>query len=155
MFRDGEVLPRSEAELNELFSAGQVDVAMSYDSAFVLSGVRRGQFPAGTRPFLLGEGALTNVSFVTIPAAAAHRAGAMVLADLLLDPGVKAIKPDPDVLGQPTVLDLARLSPEQRRRFDSAASSPYLPRSLGEPVQELPAERVGAIEERWRREVLR
>jgi putative spermidine/putrescine transport system substrate-binding protein len=155
MFRAGEVLPRSEAELNELFSAGQVDVAMSYDSAFVLSAVRRGQFPRRTRPFLLGEGALTNVSFVTIPAAAAHRVGAMVVADLLLDPRLQAVKADPDVLGQPTVLDLARLSPGQRRRFDTAASSPHLLRGFGRPVQELPAEHVGAIEERWRREVLR
>jgi len=155
MFRAGEVLPRSEAELNELFSAGQVDVAMSYDSAFVLSAVRRGQFPRRTRPFLLGEGALTNVSFVTIPVAAAHRVGAMVVADLLLDPRLQAVKADPDVLGQPTVLDLARLSPGQRRRFDTAASSPHLLRGFGRPVQELPAERVGAIEERWRREVLR
>ncbi len=155
MFRNGEVLPRSEAELNELFSAGQVDVAMSYDAAFVLSGVRRGQFPRQTRPFLLGAGALTNVSFVTIPAAAAHRAGAMVVADLLLDPRLQAVKADPDVLGQPTVLDLSRLSPEQRRRFNTPASSPHLLRGFGQPVQELPAERVGAIEERWRREVLR
>jgi putative spermidine/putrescine transport system substrate-binding protein len=155
MFRGGEMLPRSEAELNDLFGNGQVDVAMSYDSSFVLTAVRTGQFPERARPFLLGDGALTNVSYVTIPAAAAHRAGAMVVADLLLDPRLQAVKANPDVLGQPTVLDRARLSPEQRRRFDGARSSPYLLSSFGRPVEELPAERVAALEERWRREVLR
>ncbi len=49
MYRRGEVLPKSEAELNELFANGEVDFAMSYDAAFVLSAVRKGQFP-GTRP---------------------------------------------------------------------------------------------------------
>ena len=155
MFRRGEVLPRSEAELSELFSGGQVDLAMSYDAGFVLSGVRTGQFPRRVRPFVLGDGALTNLSYVTIPAAAAHRAGAMVVADLLLDPRLQAIKADPDVLGQPTVLDPTRLSPEQRRAFGTARSSPHLLESFGRRVQELPADRVSALEERWRREVLR
>ncbi len=77
-YRGGEVLPKSEAELNDLFANGEVDVAMSYDSSFVPSAVRKGQFPDTTRPFLLGGGALTNTSYVTIPADAAHRAGAQV-----------------------------------------------------------------------------
>ena len=155
MFRRGEVLPRSEAELNDLFANGEVDIAMSYDSGFVLGAVRRGQFPRSTRPFLLGDGALTNVSYVTVPGAAADPAGAMVVANLLLDPRLQALQADPEVLGQPTVLDRARLTAEERRRFDALGSSPYLLRGFGRPVQELPADRVGAIEERWRREVLR
>jgi len=57
------VLPKSEAELNDLFANGEVDVAMSYDSSFVASAVRKGQFPDTTRPFLLGGGALTNTSY--------------------------------------------------------------------------------------------
>ncbi|MBW3608501.1 MAG: extracellular solute-binding protein, partial [Actinobacteria bacterium] len=34
-WRKGEAFPRSEAELNQLFGDGQVDIAMSYDPAFV------------------------------------------------------------------------------------------------------------------------
>jgi putative spermidine/putrescine transport system substrate-binding protein len=155
MYRRGEVLPTSEAELNELFGNGKLDFAMSYDANFVLSAVRKGRFAETARPFLLGDGALTNVSYVTIPADAAHTAAAQVVADLLLDPRLQALKADPEVLGHATVLDLDRLPADARRRFGEVASSPYLLESFGSPLQELPASGVGEIEARWKREVLR
>ncbi len=155
MYREGEVLPKSEAELNELFANGQVEFAMSYDASFVQSGVRRGQFPRSARPFLLEGGALTNVSFVTIPADAAHRAGAQVVANLLLDPRLQAAKADPQVLGHPTVLDLDRLPAVAQERFARAASSPYLLEDFGRLRAELPADEVTRLEERWKREILR
>jgi putative spermidine/putrescine transport system substrate-binding protein len=155
MYRGGEVLPKSEAELSELFADGQVDFAMSYDASFVLAGVRRGQFPRSARPLLLGRGALANVSFVTIPADAAHRAGAQVVANLLLSPELQAAKADPRVLGHPTVLDLDRVPAGARRRFARAASSPYLLDDYGRPRSELAADEVPRLERRWQREVLR
>jgi len=155
MYRRGVVLPKSQAELDELFGNGEVDFAMSYDAAFVLSGVRKGQFPGSARPLRLGDATLTNVSYVTIPADAAHPAGAQVLANLLLDPRLQAVKADPDVLGIPSVLALDRLRPAQRRGFAAAEDSPYLLADLGRPLQELPADRVAPIEARWKREILR
>ena len=90
---------------------------MSYDASFVLGGVRRGQFARSVRPFLLEAGALTNVSFVVIPADAEHVAGAQVVANLLLSPELQAAKADPAILGHPTVLDRERLEAGSRDRF--------------------------------------
>ncbi len=155
MYRGGRVLPKSEAELNELFANWQVDFAMSYDASFVEAAVRRRQFPRSARPFLLEGGSLTNVSFVTIPADAAHRAGAQVVANLLLSPKLQAAKADPAILGHPTVLDLERLTPSARDRFRRAASSPHLLPDFGKGRAELPAAEVPRLERRWQQEVLR
>ncbi len=155
MYRRGRVLPKSEAELNGLFANGQVDLAMSYDASFVLTAVRKGQFPGTARPFVLAGGTLTNTSFVAIPADAAHPAAAKVLANLLLDPRQQAIKADPDVLGNPTVLDPSRLPADARARAVRASRSPYLLADLGRPVQELAAADVPRLEARFKREVLR
>jgi putative spermidine/putrescine transport system substrate-binding protein len=154
-WRRGQAFPKSEAELNELFADGQVDLAMSYDPSFVANAVRKGQFPTSTRPFLIGGGALVNTSYVTIPANAAHREGAMGVANLLLDPRLQAIKADPEVVGLPTVLDLDRLPEAERHRFQPAGGSPYLLKSFGRPLPELPADQVAPIERQWLREVLR
>ena len=54
--------------------------------SFVSSGVRRGQFARSVRPCHLSEGSLQNTSFVTVPAAAANKEGAQVVANLLLSP---------------------------------------------------------------------
>lgn len=154
LWRHGRTYPKSEAELDTLFGDGEVDFAMSYDAAFVASAVRKGRFPASARPFLLGGSTLQNTSFVAIPANAAHRAGAEVVADLLLGPRLQAAKLDPRSLGNPTVLDRDRLG-AQRGLFRRTASSRYLLADLGRTVAEMPAAAVGPLERRWTREILR
>ena len=154
-YRRGRVLPKSEAELNRLFADGEVDFAMSYEPNFIATAVRRGQFPRSARPFVLSEGTLTNVSYVTIPANAAHQAGARVVADLLLSPELQMVKADPKRLGIPTVLDLDRLPGQIRERFAGLSSSPYRLEDIGKPLPELAADRIAPLEARWKREVLR
>jgi putative spermidine/putrescine transport system substrate-binding protein len=154
LWQEGRTHPRDEAELNRLFGDGQVDLAMSYDPSFVETAVRQGTFPETARPFVLDHGTLNNVSYVTIPANAANRDGALVVADLLLDPELQARKAAPEVLGVPTVLDLERLDAADRGRFPDATDSPYLLTDPGELVAELPAARVEELEQRWRAEVL-
>ncbi len=148
------LVPGSEAELNRLFGDGQVDFAISYDPSFVLTEVGRGVFPESARPFVFSTGTLQNVSYVAIPAGAAHAAGALVVANLLLDPGLQAAKAEPTLLGLPTVLDRSRLSPAQRRLFEIPVGSPHLLEDLGPLLSEMAPNRVIAIEERWRGEVL-
>ena len=154
-FRGGETFPRSEAELSRLFGDGEVDVAMSYDPGFVANAVRRGEFPRSTRPYVFSAGTLQNMSFVTIPANAAHVAGAKVLANLLLEPRLQASKADPDVAGIPTALDLARLGARDRARFGRQDAGPFTLGRFGKRLDELSADRVPALERRWKREVLR
>ncbi len=155
MWRKGKALPKSEAELDGLFADGQVDFAMSYEFGFIRNEVRKGSFPKSVRPFLLGKGALANVSFVTIPANAAHQAGAKVVADLLLSPALQAAKADPKGLGSPTVLDVSKVDAAERAAFESSSSGPYVLKSLGTPVEEFAADAVAPLEARWKREVLR
>lgn len=143
--REGQTFPRSEAELNRLFGDGQVDIAMSYDPGFVSSAVARGEFPASARPYVFEGGTLQNVSFVAIPRNAGHVAGAQVVANLLLEPELQAIKAAPDVLGLPPVVELD----------ESAERGAHVLRDFGRPLRELPAARVPELEERWKQEVLR
>lgn len=154
-WRGGGTFPEDEAELNDLFGNGEVDLAMSYDPTVAHGAVRRGQFPPSARPLVFESGALRNTSYVTIPANASSVAGALVVADLLLEPDLQILKADPDRVGLPTVLDPGRLAPRDRRRLEEVvADSPYLLRDHAPALAELPPERVQALERRWRREVL-
>ena len=124
LYREGHSYPKSAAALDHLFANGQVDFAMSYESGFVRNEVRKGSFPRDARPFVLDDGSLQNVSFVTIPANAAHRAGAQVIANLLLSPELQAVKAAPDGLAIPTVLDPARVPAAQRRALQGFRRRP-------------------------------
>jgi putative spermidine/putrescine transport system substrate-binding protein len=154
-WRDGAAFPGSEAELNQLFGDGQVDLAMSYDPTFFATNVARGVFPERTRPFVLDSGTLQNTSYVTIPRNAANRAGALVVADLLLEPDLQAVLADPDVWGMPSVLDLDRLDEPSRAAIEGAPHGAHTLEDLGPRQVELPAERVGAVDARWREELRR
>jgi len=153
--RGGDAFPENEAELNELFANGEVDIAMSYDPGFVQGAVSKGQFPESARPFLIDGGALVNTSYVVIPRNAANAEAAQVLADVLLDPALQAQKADPETLGLPTVLDLSLLTEAQRAVFSATTGSVYLLDDFGELLSELAASEVGPIEEEWIAEVLR
>jgi putative spermidine/putrescine transport system substrate-binding protein len=153
-WRDGEALPGSEAELSRLFAEGQVDLAMSYDPSFVATGVHQGAFAESVRPFTFTGGTLQNTSYVAIPRNAANVAGALVLADLLLSPELQAVMGAPALWGMPTVLDLDRLDEAQRRAL-TGATGPHVLADLGQPIAELPVERVEPLNQRWRSEVAR
>ena len=66
-------------------------------------------------------------AYDAIPFNAAHKDGAMVLADFLLDPHTQARAQDVRSMGNFTVLDLARLPPADRRRFEELPRHPALP----------------------------
>ena len=154
-WRAGAAFPGSEAELSQLFGDGQVDLAMSYDPTFVETGVLQGTFAPEVRPFVLDHGTLQNTSYVTIPANAANVEGALVVADLLLDPSLQALLEDPEIWGMPTVLDVERLAPDEQALFDQRRGGDHVLDDLGELVPELSAERVEELDRRWRDEVLR
>ncbi len=154
LYRNGNTYPKSEAELTTLFGNGKLDFAMSYDSSFLDSAVSKGQVPKTARPFVLDSGALQNVSYVTIPADAAHPAAAQVVADLLLSPAQQAAKAAPTSIGNPTVLDLSKVG-AFGQKFAAVTDSPFLLKDFGKPLQELAASKVAPLEKRWMREVLR
>lgn len=103
---------------------------------------------------MLEDGTLQNTSFVAIPANAANRDAALVVADLLLDPELQATKADPSIWGMPTVLEVDRVPREARVSLDTAPG-PHILSGLGRPVPELPVDDVADIDRRWKSEVLR
>ena len=127
LWRGGVEFPESSAALDRLLDDGEIDIAITFNpaTAAVLSEV--GLLPTSARVFFLENGTIGNTSFVAIPYNAAHAEGAMVVANFLLDPEAQARMQDPAVLGAFTVLDIGKLSDEQRSLFTDAATHPAMP----------------------------
>ncbi len=82
---------------------------------------------SAVRTFTFAKGTIGNTSFVAIPYNASAREGAMVVANFLLEPATQARAQDVRQMGNFTVLDLAKLAPADRRRFDELPRHPALP----------------------------
>ena len=119
LWRQAKAFPQNEPALGQLLADGEIDISFAFNPGRASAEIAAGNLPDTVRTFVLQGGTIGNASFVAIPFNAAHRAGALVLANLLLDPEVQARAQDPAILGFQTVLDPQALTPEDRARFDA------------------------------------
>ncbi len=157
LWRGGDTYPQTGEQLNQLFADGEVDMTMTYGPATLTELVADGTYPPTTRVLTLDEGTLGNASFLAIPSTSGNQEGAMVVADLALSPDQQLVKARPEVWGQFTVLDLSRLSAEERAGFEQLPPSPVVPpyEELSRGADpELSAEWVPRLDEGWRQTVL-
>ena len=127
LWRHGREYPASGPAERQLLEDGEIDLMPSFNPASAAVDVAAGRLPKSVRTVVLMGGTLGNASFVAIPYNAAHKAGAMVVANFLLSPAAQARAGEIRALGGPTVLDLAKLTPAQRARFRAQADNPWLP----------------------------
>lgn len=118
-WRDGRTYPPDVAAMHRLFANAEIDFTMSDNQNEVVTKVRQGVLPPGSRALLLDEGTIANAHYVGIPVNAPNPAGAMVLADFLLSPAAQLEKLRGDVWGDGTVLDTPRLPAPWPARFEA------------------------------------
>ena len=152
LWERGETYPRDLAALDGLFERGEVDIMMSFTQTNAATKIANGRYPATVRSFVLQDGALLSTHFVAIAYNAPNPAGAMVLANFLLSPEAQLSKNRVENWGDFTVLDLARLSAEDRAAFESLdlgnATVPIAELDrVGVP--EIPSEYWEALEAGW------
>lgn len=153
LWRGGQAYPENESLLIQLLNDGEVDFGMAFDPAAAAAAVEKDLLPDTVRTYGPEAGSLGNVSFVAIPFNAAHKEGAMVLANFLLDPATQARAQDIRVLGSYSVLDPERLNPGQAAAFAALPSSPALPAAgaLGPTLIEPHPDWMTALADEWAR----
>jgi putative thiamine transport system substrate-binding protein len=153
LWRDGEIYPTSGPAQNQLLADGEVDFSMAFHPGEASAGIAAGRLPETIRTFILEDGTIGNTHFVAIPFNAAHKDGALVVANFLLSPEAQARKQDPAVWGDQTVLDLDALSPADRALFeDLPRGVATLPPDMLTPVRPEPHPSwMEALEATWLR----
>lgn len=128
-WRRGETYPEDVAKLHSLFANEEVYFTMSFNSGEADNKIMQGILPKSARAYVLQEGTIANASYQAIPFNAAGKAAAMVLSNFLLSPEAQYEKFIPAVQGSNTVLDLEKLAPQWREKFENTpgrvASVPF------------------------------
>lgn len=150
LWRGGSTYPQSQEDVEKLYSDGEISAFFTYGPGAVGTKVADGLYPDTTRQAVLDIGNISNVSFVTIPANAAHQAGALALANVLQDPEVQlalfeanGIYPAIDLTAIPT--DVA----ESFAAVETSASVLPLDDLLVDAQPELASAYLAAIEDGW------
>lgn len=157
LWRQGRRFPENGPAQRQLLNDGEIDIMVSFNPAEAAVASLAGLLPPSVRTVVFDRGTIGNTSFVAIPYNAAHKEGAMVLANFLLEPETQALAQDIRNMGHFTVLDLQRLTPAQRRRFDELPRHPALPGNaeLGKALLEPHASWMTRITSEWERRTTR
>ncbi len=127
LWRQGRQFPDNGPAQRQLMNDGEIDMMISFNPSEAAVAVTAGLLPDSVRTFTFAKGTIGNTSFVAIPRNAAHKEGAMVVANFLLEPSTQAHAQDIRQMGNFTVLDLDRLAPADRARFAGLPKHPALP----------------------------
>ena len=155
LWRSGRTYPQAQSAVEKLYADGEISAFFTYGPGSVGPNVEKGLFPATTREAVLAGGNIANESFVAIPANTAHRAGALVLANLLQDPQTQLALYRAE--GIYPGIDLAKTDAATRRQFAEVPLSPsVLPLAdlTEHAVPELASGYVAHIEKDWTTNVL-
>ena len=153
LWRGGTAYPTNYPALRQLLGDGEIDIAMAFNPADASASITAGILPDTVRTYIHDGGTLANVHFLAIPFNASAPDGAKVVANFLLSPEAQIRKADSRVWGDPTVLSVDRLSPDDKSAFDA------LPRGvatlseaeLGATLPEPHPSWVGRLESEWQR----
>ena len=157
LWRQGTTYPKDIAALDLLFERGEVAFDMSYDPGHAESMILNGQYPPTVRTFVMRDDSIYNTNFTAIPFNAPNVPAAMVLANFLLSPEAQYSKNEPRNWGSFTALDLAKLPPDWRTKFEhlnlGQATLPFSALDAN-AVPEAPAGYLRALQRDWAPNVL-
>ena len=153
MWRSGRAYPQNYPAMKQLLADSELDIIFAFNPAEASNAIANGELPDTVRSFTFPGGTLSNTHFLTIPYNAPAKAGALVTANFLLSPQAQARKQDPAVWGDPTVLAIHKLQPEDRARFDAIdlGVATLRPEELGPALDEPHPSWMERIETEWKR----
>lgn len=148
LWRGGKQFPQNAAALRQMMADRELLMALTFNPNEAANEIAAKRLPVSVKSWQFQGGTVGNTHFVAIPFNAPSKAGAQVVANFLLSPQAQARKADTVQWGDPTVLNLAKLTPAERALFTAGAQ----PGQVAQAAPALPephASWVDPLEKEW------
>ncbi|NKB51671.1 MAG: ABC transporter substrate-binding protein [Rhizobiaceae bacterium] len=151
MWRGGRAFPKNYPAMGQMLADGELDIIFAFNPAEASSAIAQNRLPDTVRSFTFSGGTLGNTHFVAIPYNATSKEGALLLANFLISPEAQARKQDPNIWGDPTVLNVAKLNDDDKANFAALdlGIATLKPEELGPMLPEPHPSWMTAIEKEW------
>ncbi|GAA0176796.1 ABC transporter substrate-binding protein [Clostridium sediminicola] len=157
LWREGETYPATLAQLDNMYSDGEVFLTMNYSPFHIATKIQEGSFTESSKSFVFEKGTIGNTHFLAIPFNAPNKAAALVTINHILSPEIQVTKYDPKVWGDLPVTEFSSLTDTQKELFNNIKLGKGVisqEKLLDKRLPEMRAELVPIIEEIWREEIL-
>lgn len=152
LWNKGKSYPATIAQLDSMYSDGQLLASMTYNPYGTTSRIENGELPSGTKSLLLDKGTVGNTHFLAIAGNSQNKAGAMAVINQILSAEAQALKYDPKNWGDLPVISYDKLQTDEKKLFDNIKlGQDSIPQNimLQQRIPELRAELVPIIEKLW------
>lgn len=146
LWKEGKSYPSTSSQLDNMYSDGEVAFSMTYTPNSLRGRINDGEFPKATKIVEFDKGNLSNTHFMAIPFNSPNKYAALVLIDFLESIDAQASKSHSENWGDAPVLDMSKLSDNDKKKFSETIVIPNA-------VPELPANLVPIIEQIWMEQV--
>lgn len=152
LWRRGKAFPKDASQMRQLLADGELDIAFSFNPGDAAGAIANGELPPSVRTFVLDGGTIGNTHFVAIPFNSSSQEGAKIFANFLLSPMAQTRKQEPEIWGDPTVLNVGALPAHEKALFEALdlGAATLKPENLGPVLPEPHPSWVGALEEAWK-----
>ena len=153
MWRKGRAYPKNLPAMTQLLGDNELDITFAFNPAAASSAIAQNKLPDTVRSFTFSGGTLGNTHFVAIPYNANAKAGALVVANFLLSPEAQIRKQTPSFWGDPTVLNVTKLTADEQAKFAAIdlGVATLKPEELGPMLPEPHPTWMVEIEKEWTR----
>jgi putative thiamine transport system substrate-binding protein len=150
LWRQGRQFPATNVAMRQMLADGELLISLTFNPNEAANEIAAQRLPASVVSWQHAGGTIGNTHFLAIPFNARAREGALVAIDFLLSPEAQARKADIRVWGDPTVLAVERLAPDERRWFTQAVA-PGIVEQSAPALAEPHASWVDALDREWLR----
>lgn len=153
LWRKGATYPATIGDVQKLFATGEISAYLDYGARNAFIEVNNGLYPDSTRVGVFGDGMIGNLSYVTIPYNSPRKAGAQVIANLMLAPQAQMKLQTDGIVGLPAInMNITPISgPYRSLPISKHSLSPTKLAKKANP--EISADWVNAIDSAWKDKV--
>jgi len=148
LWREGKQYAKAASEITQSVSDGELLIGLTFNPNEPANLVASGKMPKSAIAWQNSGGSIGNTHFVAIPVNAKAKEGAQVFANFLLSPEGQAKKADIKLWGDPTVLDISKLTGDDAKLF-AAIAVPGAVSIPGPTLLEPDSSFVKLIEDSW------
>lgn len=147
LWNKGETYPATIAQLDNMYSDGEVYFTMTYSPNTVKGKIDSNEYSEDTEIIAFNKGNISNTHFLTIPKNSSNKDGAIVLINFLMSIDAQASKTDTANWGDMSVLDMNKIPDSEKSKFSETIE-------YGKTLPELDAGLIPIVEKIWTEEVL-
>ena len=157
LWQEGKTYPTTTAELDQMFSAGQIDMSYSYSQMHVAEKRSDNEFKATTESFLFDKGTIANQSYLAIANTSKVKAGALVLINEMTSESAQLKKAEVKYGYSIPPFDSEKLSDKTNQKLTDLYKNQgvlSLEEMQEKQIPEVQAEKIPMIEALWKEHVL-